>query len=162
MPQSIFRIVLDTNIVVRAFIDLGSHSGRLLIACQQRRVVPLMSGPVLAEYRIIIGDQKLVSRYPQLKRPEVAMAIERLLYVSDMYRTVRERFAYPRDPKDSHLIELALAGRATHLISTDKDLLTLPGGRDEAAKRFRHRLPNTEVVKPEDFIRRYGRTVGIP
>jgi uncharacterized protein len=156
-----FRLVLDTNIIVRAFINLQSSSGRLLRACQDRRIVTLLSRPVLKEYRIILADEKLVSRYPQLQRPEVHVALRRLIYVSDNYRRVTARFSYPRDPKDSHLIELAIAGNATHLISTDNDLLTLPGGRDEAATRFRQRLPRIEVLKPDEFIRRYGRSLGI-
>ena len=41
MPQNAFRVVLDTNIVVRAFIDTGSSSGLIFKACEQRRIVPL-------------------------------------------------------------------------------------------------------------------------
>ena len=155
MPPSDYRVVLDTNILVRAFINIRSDSGRILKACEQRRVVPLLSDPVLDEYRFILRHPNLLSRYPQLDQPTVAVALERLAYVSDVYRRVRTRFPYPRDPKDSHLIELAIAGGATHLISTDEDLLTLPRGRDDAAKRFRQRLPNVVVVQPGEFIQRY-------
>lgn len=154
------RVVLDTNILVRAFINLNSDSGRILKACEHRRVVPVLSKAVLDEYRFVLRDSKLLVRFPQLSEPTIAVALERLRYIGDMYRRVRTRFAYPRDPKDSHLIELAIAGGATHLISTDDDLLALNRGQDEAAKRFRQRLPNAEVVKPEEFVRRYGTVLG--
>ena len=124
-------------------------------------MVPLLSKSVLDEYRFILRDPKLCSRYPQLDRPEIAVSLERLTYVGDMYRRVRERFVYPRDPKDSHLIELAIAGGATHLISTDDDLLSLDRGRDEASKRFRQRLPNTQIIKPYDFLERYRIELGL-
>jgi putative PIN family toxin of toxin-antitoxin system len=143
---------LDTNIVVRGFINLQSDSGRILQACEQRRVVPLLSGPVLGEYRFILRHPSLVQRYPQLKRPEVGVALERLLYVSDFQRRVKARFPFPLDPKDSALIELAIAGKATHLITADDDLLELTKGRDEAAKRFRQRLPGISVLAPEQFV----------
>jgi len=153
VPLNSFRLVLDTNVLVRGFINSGSDSGRILQLCEQRRAVTLLSSAVLREYRFILADTKLCARYPQLEQPEIAVAIERLIYVSDLYRRVGVRFDYPRDPKDSHLIELAIAGAATHLISTDDDLVSLPNGRTEAAKRFRQRLPVIEVVSPYDFLR---------
>jgi putative PIN family toxin of toxin-antitoxin system len=161
VAQSDYRVVLDTNILVRAFINIGPQSGRIVEACERRRAVPLVSRPMLAEYRFVLTDPQLLSRYPQLKRPEVGIVLERLLYVADIYRRVKERFAYPRDPKDSRLIELVIAGSATHLISTDDDLLALPDGPDDAAKRFRHRLPSVEILTPNEFIKLYGGELGI-
>ena len=46
-------------------------------------------------------------------------------------------------------------------MTTDRDLLDLMHGRDEACKRFRQRLPNCQVLPPEDFVRRYGQEVGV-
>lgn len=161
MPPNDLRVVLDTNILVRAFINLGSNAGRIVRACEQRRVVVLLSKAVLDEYRYVLREPYVLSRYPQLDRPEIGVALERLRYVGDMYRRVRARFPYPRDPKDSHLIELAITGGATHLITTDNDLLTLPAGRDDAAKRFRQRLPHLTSLKPDAFVRLHGDEVGI-
>ncbi len=152
MPPNPFRLVLDTNILVRAFLNLSSASGRLLKLCEHRQVVPLLSKAVLREYRLILRDAELCARFPQLDRPEVGIALERLAYVGDIYGIIRARFRYPRDPKDSHLIELAIAGKATHLISTDDDLLALPAGRDDAARRFRQRLPAIRVMNPVEFM----------
>ena len=59
------------------------------------------------------------------------------------------------------LIILAIAGDASHLVTTDRDLLELPSGRGDASKRFRQRLPNTEVLTPQAFVDHYGRALGI-
>jgi predicted nucleic acid-binding protein len=83
----------------------------------------------------------------------VETAIARLRFRGDYLRRVTERFHYPRDPLDAKFIELAIAGRATHLITHDADLLDLPHGRDDAAKRFRQRLPNLEVIDSMEFNR---------
>lgn len=155
MPQNPFRLVLDTNILVRAFINPSSESGGILTLCEFRKVVTLLSNPSLREYREILSDPKLCARYPKLDRPEIAVALERMIYVSVMYRRVRAKFDYPRDPKDSHLIELAITGCATHLISTDEDLLSLPHGRTNASRRFRQRLPTLKVMKPREFLMAY-------
>jgi putative PIN family toxin of toxin-antitoxin system len=153
VPRIEHRIILDTNIVVRGFINSYSESGRILRACERRVVVPVLSRPVLAEYRAVLSDPELIGRYPELGRPEIKLALERLVYVADVVKKVSQRFDYPRDPDDAMLIELALAGDATHLITTDRDLLTLPKARNEAAKRFRQRLPCVSVAPPEQYLR---------
>jgi putative PIN family toxin of toxin-antitoxin system len=153
VPASDYRVVLDTNILVRAFINPNSSSGQILFLCEARQVIPLLSHDVLREYCAILKHPAIVERYPQLERPEIEFSLERLTYVSDFYRDTKAKFQFERDPKDAPLIELAIAGRATHLISVDQDLLSLPKGRDDAARRFRQRLPRVQVMKPADFLR---------
>jgi uncharacterized protein len=155
------RIVLDTNILVRGLLNRLCDSGRILRACEERRIVALLSKPLLREYRFILNDPDLVARYPELEAIKVKTAVERLMYVGSVLRTVRAQFDYPRDRKDEKLITLAIAGRATHLITTDCDLLDLPHGGGDAGKRFRQRLPNIEVLPPEQFVEKYGRELGI-
>ena len=108
LPQ---RIVLDTNILVRGLINGRCDSGRILWACEQRRVVAILSKPLISEYRFILNDADLMARYPELDAKKVKTAIERLMYVGDVLRTVRARFEYFRDRKDEKLIALAIAGQ---------------------------------------------------
>lgn len=161
MGDEPFRLVLDTNILVRGLINLHSDSGRILRACEERKAIPLLSKQVLSEYRVVLHDPAITSRYKELGAQKVRTAIERLTYLGDVVRTDRVRFEFPRDPKDEPLIRLAIAGQATHLISVDRDLLDLPQGKDRTPKRFRQRLPNLVVVRPDDFVRLYGSRFGI-
>ncbi len=156
MPVSPFRVILDTNIVVRGLLNPRSDSGRILLACEDRSIVAVLSRQLLAEYRYVLADPPLVRRYPELEPKKVRTAIERLAYLGDVLRTVRTRFEYPRDPGDEKLIELAIAGQATHLITTDRDLLDLPAGRGDASHRFRQRRRGLQVVGPEQFVARHG------
>jgi predicted nucleic acid-binding protein len=71
---------------------------------------------------------------------------------------VRASFVFPRDPADAMLIELAIDARATHIVSYDADLLSLPTSRGDAGKRFRQRLRGTSVVRPEELIHQYPRS----
>jgi putative PIN family toxin of toxin-antitoxin system len=146
-----YRLILDTNIVVRAFINLQSASGQILKACQERRIVPLLSRPVLAEYHAILRRPSLVDRYPELRHPRVKDALERILFVSEYHRRVGVHFSFARDPKDKPFLELAIAASATHLITTDEDMLSLSNRRDDSAKRFRQRVA-TRFQRPEEFI----------
>ena len=161
MPILPFRVILDTNIIVRGLINRRSDSGRILLACEDRRIVALLSRALLAEYRYVLADADLVARYPELEPKKVEIALERLAYVADVLKTVQARFHYPRDPGDEKLLGLAIAGGATHLITTDRDFLDLPAGRGDAARRFRQRLPQLAVLLPEDFIHRHGTELAI-
>jgi hypothetical protein len=43
--------------------------------------------------------------------------------------------------------------QATHIVTYDADLLSLPGSPSDAGKRFRQRLRSARVVRPEELIR---------
>jgi len=93
-----------------------------------------------------------VQRYPVLNSRLVEVTLMRLRYVADYIARPDARFEYLRDPLDAPFIELAIAGQATHIVSFDKDLLSLPDGRGEASKRFRQRLRGVNVVRPEQLL----------
>ena len=161
MPATAYRVILDTNIVVRGFINLQSASGQILSACQRRQIVPLLSRAILFEYRSILRRPAILEKYPELAQPRVGHAIERLLYVSEFRRRAGVHFSFPRDPKDSPFLELAISASATHLITTDQDMLALVGGRDDASKRFRQRTA-TRIRRPDDFIAEHPDVVARP
>ena len=107
------RVVLDTNILLRGLLNEFSPSGKILKTCERRNVIPLLSHPVLLEYRAILSDPELVAQYPQLERQRVKRVLERLAYIGDVVRITHDRFDLPRDPKDSKLIESDVPGKAS-------------------------------------------------
>jgi putative PIN family toxin of toxin-antitoxin system len=158
VPLTTYRVVLDTNVLLRGLINSHSASGRILALCEDRKLVPVLSKSVLAEYRYILKDPKIVARCPELEPRKVDVTLARLIFVGDVIRSIKVRFVYPRDPQDAKFIELAIAANATHLVSSDGDILDLPGGHGEASKRFRQRLPTIVVLDPPDFLRRFNDT----
>jgi len=138
--------------MLRGLISATSASTEVLAAADNRLFVTLLSRPIIGEYREILTDDELTLKFPSLTQERVETAIARLRFHGVYVRRVTERFDYPRDPRDAKFIELAIAGRASHLVTHDADLLDLPHGRDDAAKRFRQRLPNLKVMKPTEFI----------
>lgn len=147
-----YRVVLDTNIQLRGLINIRSNAGRVVDACDRRAVVLLLSRPVLSEYRAILTAPEVVERYPELTTERVEVALRRLRYVGDFFRSVRVTFEYARDPKDEMFIELAIAGGASHIVTGDQDLLSLKSGRGEAAKRLWQRAPSLRAVDPATFL----------
>ena len=125
-------------------------------AAEQRLVIPLLSKPVLDEYRVVLLDEEISRRLPDITPDLVEITIHRLRFIGDYVRSPRKHFQYERDPQDAKFIELAIALDATHIVSADKDLLSLPISRTDAGERFRQRLPNVEVLEAADFMRKYA------
>ena len=150
-----FKIVLDTNVLVRGLASRGSISGRLLRLCEDRTILMLLSRPVMREYHNVLARDELTHAHPAIKPEVVRLVIERLRYFADVVDPVRARFRYDRDPDDACFVELAIAGAATHIVTYDNDLLSLPTQQTDAGKRFRQRLPRVQVLDGGEFMRRF-------
>jgi putative PIN family toxin of toxin-antitoxin system len=115
-------------------------------------VILLLSKPVVREYRAVLTGRDVMQRQPAITPERVGIVLLRLQYVSAYLRRVGAQFSLARDSQDEKFIELAIAGNATHLLSFDNDLLSLPSGRNDDAKRFRQRLPRILVQSPDEFV----------
>jgi len=150
-----FRLVLDTNALLSGLANRNSASGRVLDHCENRRVVLLLSRPVQSEYRRVLGSAEMLRRNPDITQDAVELVLRRLRYVSEYLGQVRARFRFDRDRDDERFIELGIDGSASHLVTSDNDLLSLTTGHDEVARRFRQRLPGIRVVRPAAFLHEF-------
>lgn len=158
IDQPLLRVVIDTNTLLRGILSETSAAAKLRRAAENRAVIPLLSKPVLDEYRAVLCRPHLLERFPAISVEKIAFLIQRLLFIGEYVRMPTTRFKYSRDPLDAKFIELAIELRATHIVSADKDLLSLPRGRGDAAKRFRSRLPGVEVLEAQEFLLKHGLT----
>jgi putative PIN family toxin of toxin-antitoxin system len=154
--------VIDTNTVLRAVVSEFSAAAKILRAAENRSFVPLLSRPVLDEYWTVLSDPIILRKFPRLDLELVKTLMRDLRYVSDYVRSCDAEFSYPRDQRDAKFIELAISLKATHILSYDNDLLSLPTSRTEAGRRFRQRLPETAVLDAGEFLKRYEVELGIP
>ena len=116
------RWVLDTNAVLSALIRPGGVSGRLRLAWQAQRFVPLVSRATAAELIRVLA-------YPKFK----LAAGEQHDLLAD-YLPWAETFRVPdppprtpacRDPHDIPFLQLAIAAKTDALVTGDADLLVL-------------------------------------
>lgn len=115
------RFVFDTNVIVSAFlvedgkpataVDLALTHGILLLSPEP--------GEELENVLSRSKFDRFLSKEARLK--ELAAFVEDTLVVSP-----RETIEASRDPDDDKFLELAVAGKATCIISGDGDLLELP------------------------------------
>ena len=145
--DSPIRVVLDTNVLLRAMVNRASPSRDIVTACEQRRAIALLSKPLMDEYRRVLVH--LEERDESITQLAIQVQLRKLRYLGEYLRRVSASFRFPRDPTDAKLIELAIEAAATHIVTYDADLLSLPGSRGEAGKRFRQRLRGVSVTRPE-------------
>jgi putative PIN family toxin of toxin-antitoxin system len=155
------RLVLDTNVLLAGLVSKSSASQKVVDVLQARKAIPLLSPPVLAEYRVVLSHPAITSRFPELTQRQIELALHRLRYIGDEYRKMRVKFQFQRDPRDAMFIELAIAGDATHLLTMDADLLSLPTARTDAGRRFRQRLPRLTLETPQSFVQNWAKELAM-
>jgi predicted nucleic acid-binding protein len=83
VPEPPFRIVIDTNTLLRGLVRATSAAAKARRAAEKRLFVPLLSKPVLDEYKAVLLDPAIVERFPEIYRRLVEVTVRRLRFVSD-------------------------------------------------------------------------------
>jgi len=133
-------VVIDTNVFVGACLGTGA-SNRVVEACLLQRFQPLMGAALLAEYEDVLGRSALFAK----SRLSAAQRSELLDIFLAGCRWTRIYFGWRpnlRDEGDNHLIELAVAGGASHIVTLNlRDL-----------KSMELRFPGLAVVTPAQLL----------
>ncbi len=118
MPN--LRVIFDTNVLI---------SGLLLSSSTTQEVFDL----VIQKETLLISENTFEEIYVTLIRDKFSKYIsleKRLKFLSTLREKAEiveivETISICRDPKDNKFLELAISGNAIHIITGDKDLLTL-------------------------------------
>jgi len=108
-------IVVDTNVFVGACLGTGASS-RVVEACLTQRFQPLMGAALLAEYEDVLARAPLFtkSRLTTVERSELLDIFLATCRWTRIYYGWRPNL---RDEGDNHLVELAVAGGASHIVT---------------------------------------------
>jgi len=129
------RFVFDTNVIVSALLCHDSVPARAFFLALQQGTV-LISADLVRELSNVLGRRKF-RRYITLEeRDRFLVALVQACELVDINRRVK----VCRDPRDDHILELALNGQASSIITGDRDLLTLGS------------FHGTEIVTPRQFL----------
>ena len=135
-------IVVDTNVLVSAFLGPGGASREVLRRALAGRYRPLIGAALFAEYESVLEREALFEGCVLSPRQR-----DRLLddFLS-VCRWTRVYFAWRpnlRDESDNHLVELAVAGGARAIVTKNV--------RDFG--RMELRFPGLRVLTPADLIK---------
>ena len=129
------RIVIDTGVVVSAVL-LPRSVPRQAFDTAVARGKLLVSEATVAELDEVLRRPKFNKYVPEEKRLEFLAALVRTAEQVEVTAVITAC----RDAKDNKFLELAVSGRASHLLSGDDDLLTL------------HPFLGIAVVAPQAFL----------
>ena len=114
------RFVFDTNVLISALLLADSVPRRAFDRALDHGKV-LLSFAVLAELNDVLGRREF-RKY--VEEEDVRRFLAALTREPEWVEGTA-RITACRDPKDNKFLELAVSGRATHLVSGDADLLSL-------------------------------------
>ena len=130
------RFVFDTNVIVSALLFNDSVPGQAFIRALNHGMI-LVSGALMGELSRVLGRDRF-DRY--VTREERDEFLESLIRESNLIE-ITEAVQVCRDPKDDQVLELAVNGNATYIVTGDADLLVL--------NPFR----GVEIVTPAEFLK---------
>lgn len=133
--------VIDTNVFVGACLGIGAANA-VVAACLNGQYTPLMSAALFAEYEDVLQRSTLFEgcRLSTTERDELLDIFMSHCSWTRVYYLWRPNLP---DEGDNHLIELAVAGGASHVVT--KNLRDL--------QPMELRFPGLQIVLPEDFLK---------
>jgi len=134
-------VVIDTNVFVGACLGIGASSA-VVAKCLDGACVPLMGAALFAEYEDVLSRTALFRRC-RLTASERSELFDIFIAHCRWTRIYLGWRPNLRDEADNHLIELALAGGASHIVTRNV--------RDVGAMELR--FPHLAVMTPERFLK---------
>ena len=135
-------IVVDTSVFVSACLGPGGASRAALRLCLDRGCVPLMGEALYAEYEAVLSREPLF-RGSALSARERTVLLDAFLSVCRWTRVYFSWRPNVPDESDNHVVELAVAGGATAIVTRNI--------RDFA--RMELRFASLAVIEPAHLLK---------
>ena len=119
------RVVLDTDVVVAAFRSAHGASRRRLLLGLERRIVLLVSAPLLFEYEAVLTRAEHLAASVE----DVAVVLDDIAASADWVRFDYLWRPQLRDADDEMVLETAVNGRADVIATFNLSDLAAPSAR---------------------------------
>jgi len=113
------RVVLDTNILISAFVFPGGLPEIVYRAALERRITLITSPPLLAEFGRVLVEK---FGWDPMRSEDAVAQVAR---IGEVVRPIETVETVADDPADNRVLEAAAAGHADLIVSGDRDLLNL-------------------------------------
>ena len=135
------RAVLDSSVLVSAFLTAGGTSHAVLSAAKRSAFVLCLSDAILEETRRSLRDKvKTIRRHYTYPDERVEAHIADLAALAEPITDLPELRVVPLDPKDDVIVATAAKAGADYLVTGDRHLLSL--GAYEGSR----------IVTPRQFL----------
>lgn len=117
------RVVVDTNILVRALIMPHGSVGPVILHLRQGHYALLYAWSLLEELVDVLNRPRIRVKY-NLSEQDIHTVVSLILLRGEAVKKP-EPIRACRDPKDDKFLEVAVSGEAEVIVSGDEDLLVL-------------------------------------
>jgi putative PIN family toxin of toxin-antitoxin system len=114
MPKRKVRIVLDTNVLYAGLYSSQGASFRVLRLMEEGQLKTVLSTTLLFEYESVLKKNQVVL---DLSDPEIEKILDYLCMRSEHQRVYFLWRPHLPDPKDDHLLELAVASGTKFIVT---------------------------------------------
>ena len=123
------RLVIDTNVFVSGLISASGAPAKILRAIRKNRAIHVVSDPIVEEYLRVL-DYPRIRKFEKISDEFIATIAAYLIYQTHRVE-LTSNVRMSRAPDDDVLLQTAVDGQASLLISGDKtDLLPLTAIED--------------------------------
>jgi uncharacterized protein len=121
-----YIVVFDTNILLSALLSTNGNPFRCLALAKIGQVESVTCQEILDEFA-----EKLFVKF-KFSEEMAQVAVEEVSRFSRLIEISGTLKAVPDDPDDDMVVECAVMGNATHIVTGDKHLLSLTSHQDIA------------------------------
>lgn len=144
--HSSVEVVVDTSVFVSALLGPGGASREVVRACLDGRLEPLMGNALYTEFEDLLGRRDLFaeSSFDAARREVLLNAFLSACRWVRIYYLWRPNLP---DEADNHVVELAIAGGASTVITKNvRDFV-----------RAELRFPSLHIYSPEEMVQELTR-----
>jgi putative PIN family toxin of toxin-antitoxin system len=144
--------VFDTVTLLQAAANPAGPAGACLRLVTEKKVILHLSEDGLAELADVLSHPKIRKKFSLLTDEHVSGFIRGLRALAEVLPEVPSVFRYVRDPDDEHVLNLAIATRATYIVTRDNDLLDLRAEDNADGLALKALHPTIEITDPVSFL----------
>lgn len=123
------KVVLDTNVLISAFIKKGTYPELIVKACLHGTIQFGLSKPLVDELGRVFHKPKLVKLH-RMTDEQISALVRQLQALSDYVPTSPQIDVLASDPTDSFVLDCALNCHADFIVTGDPHLLNLKEYQD--------------------------------
>lgn len=112
MTDNTYHTVLDTNILFAGLYSIRGASFKVLQAVKAKKIKPVLSVALLFEYEDVL---KRNSRKLGFNHRDIDTFLDNICYLSSFHKIHYLWRPFLPDPKDDHVLELAVASRVNNI-----------------------------------------------
>lgn len=152
MDDSEAPVVFDTSIFLQATISRRGPASRALRLFEQGAFRLYVSDELIDELRDVLTRLAVRRKNPHYTDADIESLLRTLDEKAMRVSALASHFAYERDPKDEHILNLAIEVGARYLVTRDKDLLDLMDESKVEGRDFQARFPALTILDPVAFL----------